>query len=192
MNVKYLYQMFPTKEKRNHFLSQCVLTYGLSLDSLCNTLNLNKEKTFDDLVVRNIKYYESVEKVFKFGMKRQEDAIKNFVDFFTNLIKAYEGKNKTEIANILNELSDKKAICIAKRPDPKGKKLADEQILAILKYQIKYMLETKSIARIFNIDRGTYSSRVRNLGPEYANLISDFDYLSDFYHNASLASRGIK
>ena len=58
-----------------------------------NTLNLNKEKTFDDLVVKNIKYYESVEKVFKFGMKRQEDAIKNFVDFFTNLIKAYEGKN---------------------------------------------------------------------------------------------------
>lgn len=48
MNVKYLYQMFPTKEKRNHFLSQCVLTYGLSLDSLCNTLNLNKEKTFDE------------------------------------------------------------------------------------------------------------------------------------------------
>lgn len=192
MNVKYLYQMFPTKEKRNHLLSQCVLTYGLSLDSLCNTLNLNKEKTFDDLVVRNIKYYESVEKVFKFGMKRQEDAIKNFVDFLANLIKAYEGKNKTEIANILNELSDKKAICIAKRPDSKGKKLSDEQILAILKYQIKYMLETKSIARIFNIDRGTYSSRVRNLGPEYANLISDFDYLSDFYHNASLASRGIK
>ena len=155
-------------------------------------MNLNKEKTFDDLVVRNIKYYESVEKVFKFGMKRQEDAIKNFVDFFTNLIKAYEGKNKTEIADILNELSDKKAICIAKRPDSKGKKLSDEQILVILKYQIKYMLETKSIARIFNIDRGTYSSRVRNLGPEYANLISDFDYLSDFYHNASLASRGIK
>lgn len=89
-------------------------------------------------------------------------------------------------------MSDKKAICIAKRSDSKGKKLADEQILTILKYQIKYMLETKSIARIFNIDRGTYSSRVRNLGPEYANLISDFDYLSDFYHNASLASRGIK
>lgn len=156
------------------------------------SINKDKEKTFDDLVVKNIKYYESVEKVFKFGMKRQEDAIKNFVDFFTNLIKAYEGKNKTEIANILNELSDKKAICIAKRSDSKGKKLADEQILTILKYQIKYMLETKSIARIFNIDRGTYSSRVRNLGPEYANLISDFDYLSDFYHNASLASRGIK
>ena len=54
------------------------------------------------------------------------------------------------------------------------------------------MLETKSIAGIFNIDRGTYSSRVRNLGQEYADLISDFDYLSDFYHNASLASRGIK
>lgn len=74
----------------------------------------------------------------------------------------------------------------------KRKKLSDEQILAILKYQIKYMLETKSIAGIFNIDRGTYSSRVRNLGQEYADLISDFDYLSDFYHNASLASRGIK
>ena len=192
MNVKYLYQMFPKKEKRNHFLSQCVLTYGLSLESLCNTLDLNKEKTYDDLVVRNIKYYESVEKVFKFGMKRQENAISNFIEFFTSLIEAYERKNKEEVANVLHELSDKKAVYIAKRPDPKGKRLNDEQIVTILKYQIKYMLETKTIAKIFNIDRGTYSSRVRNLGLEYADLISDFDYLSDFYHNSALSSRGIK
>lgn len=192
MNVKYLYQMFPTKEKRNHFLSQCVLTYGLSLDSLCAILGLNKEKTFADLVTKSTKFAESVEKTFKFGMKRQDKASADFILFFTNLSEAYERKNKEEILNVLKKLSDKKAIFIVKRPDPKEKRLTDEQILTILKYQIKYMLQIETIAKIFNIDRGTYSSRVRNLGPEYANLISDFDYLSDFYHNASLATRGIK
>lgn len=192
MSLKYLYQMFPDENKRRRFIINCALTFGLRAETLAALLNTSVETIKSELLY-NISYmHNSMQALFHIGMNNQEDAIKNFVDFFTNLIKAYEGKNKTEIANILNELSDKKAICIAKRSDSKGKKLADEQILTILKYQIKYMLETKSIARIFNIDRGTYSSRVRNLGPEYANLISDFDYLSDFYHNASLASRGIK
>lgn len=184
------------EEEKNYIIRQAdMYIYGKSLREIAEIIgkshitvrnNLTKKLRYADA----IKYKIVMEKLEYNKEKSIEDE-----EVRTRILDAYELlvlKNKTEIANILNELSDKKAICIAKRSDSKGKKLADEQILTILKYQIKYMLETKSIARIFNIDRGTYSSRVRNLGPEYANLISDFDYLSDFYHNASLASRGIK
>ena len=184
MNIKYLYLMFPTKEKRNMFLSQCILTFGLHLDAICMLTGFDEKILYDELVNRALKYHESVQKVFKNGMKRQDIAINDFLDFYNRLCKAYENKNREELLSILHELSDKKAIYLAKRPEPR-KILRDEEILTILKYQIKYMLGVTQTAQYFKIDRATYATRVRKLGDEYANLISDFDYLSDFYYNSN-------
>lgn len=192
MSLKYLYQMFPDENKRRRFIINCALTFGLRAETLAALLNTSVETIKSELLY-NISYmHNSMQALFHIGMNNQEEAKQNFIEFFNKLVTAGKSNNKEEISNVLATISDRKAMQIMRREGRGTSKLSDEQILAILKYQIKYMLETKSIARIFNIDRGTYSSRVRNLGPEYANLISDFDYLSDFYHNASLASRGIK
>ena len=191
MNIKYLYLMFPTKEKRNIFLSQCILTFGLNLDAISMLTGFDKETLYNELINRGTKYYESVQRVFKNGMKRQDIAINDFLDFYNRLCQAYEAKDRETISIILHELSDKKAINLAKRPAT-IKTLTDEQILVILKYQIKYMLSVTQTADIFKLDRHGYAKRVRNLEDDYTNLVSDFNYISDFYYNSnSHKSRGV-
>ena len=44
MEVKYLYLMYPIKEKRLYFLAQSALTYGVNLDSLCELLGKKNEE----------------------------------------------------------------------------------------------------------------------------------------------------
>ena len=191
MNIKYLYLMFPTKEKRNIFLSQCILTFGLNLDAISMLTGFDKETLYNELINRGTKYYESVQRVFKNGMKRQDIAINDFLDFYNRLCQAYEAKDREAISIILHELSDKKAINLAKRPAT-IKTLTDEQILVILKYQIKYMLSVTQTADIFKLDRHGYAKRVRKLEDDYTNLVSDFNYISDFYYNSnSHKSRGV-
>ena len=181
MNIKYLYLMFPTKEKRNIFLSQCILTFGLNLDAISMLTGFDKETLYNELINRGTKYYESVQRIFKNGMKRQDIAINDFLDFYNRLCQAYEAKDREAISIILHELSDKKAINLAKRPAT-IKTLTDEQILVILKYQIKYMLSAMQIETIFHIENSNYARRVRKLQEKYPKLVSDFDYLSDFYY----------
>lgn len=191
MNIKYLYLMFPTKEKRNIFLSQCILTFGLNLDAISMLTGFDKETLYNELIYRGTKYYESVQRVFKNGMKRQDIAINDFLDFYNRLCQAYEAKDREAISIILHELSDKKAINLAKRPATM-KTLTDEQILVILKYQIKYMLSVTQTADIFKLDRHGYAKRVRKLEDDYTNLVSDFNYISDYYYNSnSHKSRGV-
>ena len=48
MNIKYLYLMFPTKEKRNIFLSQCILTFGLNLDAISMLTGFDKETLYNE------------------------------------------------------------------------------------------------------------------------------------------------
>lgn len=106
--VSQLYQMFPTRQKRINFLTNCILTFGLRLETLSHLL---------------------------------------------------------------------------------GK---DVEILVILKYQIKYMLSVTQTADIFKLDRHGYAKRVRKLEDDYTNLVSDFNYISDFYYNSnSHKSRGV-
>ena len=57
MNTKYLYLMFPTKEKRNIFLSQCILTFGLNLDAISMLTGFDKETLYNELINRCTKYY---------------------------------------------------------------------------------------------------------------------------------------
>lgn len=179
------------EEKRNIFLSQCILTFGLNLDAISMLTGFDKETLYNELINRGTKYYESVQRVFKNGMKRQDIAINDFLDFYNRLCQAYEAKDREAISIILHELSDKKAINLAKRPAT-IKTLTDEQILVILKYQIKYMLSVTQTADIFKLDRHRYAKRVRKLEDEYTNLVSDFNYISDFYYNSnSHKSRGV-
>lgn len=183
--------MFPTKEKRNIFLSQCILTFGLNLDAISMLTGFDKETLYNELIYRGTKYYESVQRIFKNGMKRQDVAINDFLDFYNRLCQAYEAKDREAISIILHELSDKKAINLAKRPAT-IKTLTDEQILVILKYQIKYMLSVTQTADIFKLDRHGYAKRVRKLEDDYTNLVSDFNYISDYYYNSnSHKSRGV-
>ena len=172
--VSQLYQMFPTRQKRINFLTNCILTFGLRLETLSHLLGKEIES--------GNQLYIYISNVFKHGMKHQQKAVMEFESFFERLKVASLTKDKNKITIVLEEISDKEAKKIAKRDLSKLQILTDEEILTILKYQIKYMLSAMQIETIFHIENSNYARRVRKLQEKYPKLVSDFDYLSDFYY----------
>ena len=173
--------MFPTRQKRIKFLTNCILTFGLRLETLSHLLGKDVEILAKEIESGN-QLYTYISNVFKHGMKHQQEAVMEFESFFERLKVASLTKDKNKITIVLEEISDKEAKKIAKRDLSKLQILTDEEILTILKYQIKYMLSAMQIETIFHIENSNYARRVRKLQEKYPKLVSDFDYLSDFYY----------
>lgn len=179
MNLVYLYQMFPTKSKRMVFLAKCSLTFGLRLDALSELLKMDKDELLKEIILYNQALRESLFLVFRHGMKLQDQAKNEFIEYFNQLCTFSVNKDMEKVKELLGVINDKDVIAL--RGKKRKEKLSDEDVLTILKFQLKYMLDTTTIGKIFEIDRKSYARRVRNLDEKYTNLISDFDYLSDFY-----------
>ncbi len=179
MNLVYLYQMFPTKSKRMVFLAKCSLTFGLRLDALSELLKMDKDELLKEIILYNQALRESLFLVFRHGMKLQDQAKNEFIEYFNQLCTFSVNKDMEKAKELLGVINDKDVIAL--RGKKRKEKLSDEDVLTILKFQLKYMLDTTTIGKIFEIDRKSYARRVRNLDEKYTNLISDFDYLSDFY-----------
>lgn len=191
MDLKYLYMMFPTKEKRNKFIINSALTFGLRLETLSKIFQIDSKTLKTELLFKTIYMTESMQALFEIGMNNQEQATSNFIAFYNELVESAKNKDKEKIQEVMEVLKDTKAIKLMKREIPGTSKLTDEEILTILKYQIKYMLGVSQTASYFKIDRGLYAKRVRSLQDNYYDLVSDFDYLSDFYYKSNKRKIGV-
>ena len=85
MNLVYLYQMFPTKSKRMVFLAKCSLTFGLRLDALSELLKMDKDELLKEIILYNQALRESLFLVFRHGMKLQDQAKNEFIEYFNQL-----------------------------------------------------------------------------------------------------------
>lgn len=186
---KNIYKMFPTKEKRNKFLTDCILTFGLQAKTISYALGFNEEHFKQSILEDNPKYH-NLTTVFNHTMKHQQQAINEFISFIDKLTIASLKNNKEQIVLLLEEISDKKACIIAKRDLSRPTALTDEEIITILKYQIKYMISSIQIEKIFHIENTKYAKRVRKLSDSNPKLVSEFDYITDFYANNNFKYTG--
>lgn len=174
-----LNKMFHRKDRQINFLTNCALTYGLRVETIADFFGDNPTDLLRDFQSGN-SLYNNLSNVFKHGMKPQQEAVAEFENFFERLTKASINKDKEKITEILEEISDKKALKIANRDKTKQLTLTDDEILTILKFQIKYMISTHQIERIFGISKSNYKKRVKRLQTEHEKLVSDFEYIADF------------
>lgn len=181
MYKEMLERMFPTKEKRMNFMANCALTFGLRIDGLAEVMGEDKDELYKDYTSKSV-YFTSLDFLFNHGFVAQEEALNNVVDFITRLSNAYLNKDKELIHEILKELSDKKALDFRSK-HVSGEKISDEEILAVLKYQLKYGLTDKAVVEIFKISKAKYSGRVHQLEDRYPKLVSYYDYITDYYLN---------
>lgn len=187
--VSQLYQMFPTRQKRTSFLTNCILTFGLRLNTLSYLLGKDVDTLAKEIQSGN-SMYTFVSNVSNHGMKNQREALIEFEDFFERLKVASLTNDKNKISVVLEEISDKEAKKIAQRDLSKVKQFTEEEILILLKYQIKYMLSAMQMETIFHIENSNYARKVRKLQDKYPKLVSYFDYLLDFYLMKKLESQG--
>lgn len=185
MNYEQLTQLFPNKNKRSNFLIKVILTFGIRLDALSKVLSVDSEKLYRDIYSCGTSYATSLLLVLKKGMKKQDVASAEVQNFFNNLFLAAKKKNVEEIKKIMEVISDKETLeLLNKINNSRHIVWKDEEIVIMLKYQIKYMLTSMDIERIFHIENTNYARKVRALPSEYSSLISDFDYLSDLFYKS--------
>ena len=142
MNTKYLYLMFPNVEKRRKFIINCSLTFGLRLETLAEILGENKEKIYGELLYATDYMHSSLLALFELGMNVQEDAKKEFIEFFNELVEANKKKDKEKIIELLNVISDKDAMSVIKKRKNGVNRLSEEDVLIILKYPFCRILLT--------------------------------------------------
>ena len=80
--------------------------------------------------------------------------------------------------SILEELYDKEIVKF-KRNHEFGERISDEEILAMVKYQIKYLLSNNQLGKILNISKRNYSARLQKLLPNYPDLQKKHDLLTN-------------
>lgn len=183
MDLKYLYMMFPTKEKRNKFIINSALTFGLRLETLSKIFQIDSKTLKTELLFKTIYMTESMQALFEMGMNNQEQATSNFIAFYNELVESAKNKDKERIQEVMEVLKDTKAIKLMKRQTPGTSKLTDEEILTILKYQMKYFLSTDKIEKIFRVHHGIYVPRVNSLVKTNPELVTQFNTIRELYYD---------
>lgn len=190
MNTKYLYLMFPNVEKRRKFIINCSLTFGLRLETLAEILGENKEKIYGELLFATDYMRNSLLALFELGMNVQEDAKKEFIEFFNELVEANKKKDKEKIIELLNVISDKDAMSVIKKRQNGVNRLSEEDVLIILKYQLKYLLSTAKIEKIFQVHHSSYIPKVQSLREKYPVLVSQYEALTEIHLRNHLKKGG--
>lgn len=69
-------------------------------------------------------------------------------------------------------------------------RLSEEDVLIILKYQLKYLLSTAKIEKIFQVHHSSYIPRVQSLREKYPVLVSQYEALTEINYKNYLQKGG--
>lgn len=69
-------------------------------------------------------------------------------------------------------------------------RLSEEDVLIILKYQLKYLLSTSKIEKIFQVHHSSYIPRVQSLREKYPVLVSQYEALTEINYKNYLQKGG--
>ena len=182
--IKNLEIMFPNGPKRKQFVSLCVLTFQLSLETLEELLGIDKEILYNNLAVANGNLGSHIDFIFKHYCETQDVAKEKFIKFYERLLRAFRYRNKKLFIAILSEIDDSYVVNL-KNNHKLGSSYTDEEILMIVKYQIKYSLTMQSLLNTFHISKKVYTARLKEILPNYPDLQTKFEFLMDFYRKSS-------
>ena len=189
MEIKYLFIMFPNKERRTKFIVESALTFGLRLETLSEVLGFDEKNLYKELIYKNNYKQDSLDRLFGLGMNVQEEAKENFINFFNSLVDAYKKKDKTRFQTILGIFSDKEAVRIANREINFNYRMTEEDALALLKYQLKHSLSVSQMELIFHMYHGSYDNKVNELAIKYPVLVSQYNALKDKFDSPKKGGR---
>lgn len=163
-----LQKMFPTAKNCNNFIIMSILTFGLTKESIDSLLGVSVDEVLTNYVYPS-NFCESVERRWHHISNSQENAIALFLDLVGDLYQAYLNRDRDAFKEGVSQVTDKLAKNIIDNRKH-GDRICDEDILTILKYQIKYALSASRIAVLFKLERKNYIKRINKileLHPEY-------------------------
>ncbi len=182
-----LNQMFPKPQNRKKVVIMSSLTFGLDADSLSKLLGQDKDTINTELVQRS-GFGTSLLNRWHRITSTPEESQARFCEFLERLYQAYVQRDTQAFRKILREITDydfKQFIENHKKTD----KLTPENILTILKYQVKYGLGIADVATICGVNRNSYSSKVHALLESYPEFQEYYDCLQTLIYQRTLEIR---
>ena len=180
--LEQIKRLFPKDEKRLIFLSECALTFQLSLDTLEEILGIDKNELYDKMIKNNIRFNMYLRMMFDHYSESQDVAKSKFYLFFKELCEAVIAKDKDKQTKVLSEIYDTEINEFRKKHKP-GMIISENEMVALIKYQIKYSLTVTRMAELFGLRKETYMAKASEILPKYPDLKSKYDFLSAFFYN---------
>ena len=172
--------MFKSEIEQNEFISLCSLEFSLTLVTLSNLLGMTEEEVYKRVVDRNPKYNNSMQFQIAYSDEDQELAKQKFMQYFYKICIAYSKKDIEEYKRLLRKIKDADFFeMLANKKDF----YTDEEIIRIVKYQIKYKLSNHQISELCNIADSNYRRRISKLLEKYPKLQLKYQALADNFYN---------
>ena len=178
--MENLCKMFPDPQKRMYVIEHAALTYGLTLDDLSNLLGIDANELFKSLRHMGIYSEENLLRRWHILPNLGENRQAKFQAFYRNLYQCYLLRNKEGFAKNLRDITDYYYKALKEKINA-HEKLTDEDLLVILRNQIKYTRSTIEIADELGMDRNTYRRRIAKILEEHPEYAEEYQAVHHFY-----------
>lgn len=212
INLEYLYNNPKKSEDEQKklqytYLMHIMLYFRLRYQSLAELLNVDVETLKKNMTRYNNNTYVSLFQMDNtFFASNQKKAQADVMEYYNELKNAKKENDKETLKKLLHQVDDsmyklvkdnyKKKLQYVGKTNTRAISLSDEEILVILKFQLKYSLSTLTVADDMGLNRNTLGKRYRNLfskTDEYGNKIFEYqvlehhyEHMADFYQTKAI------
>lgn len=178
-----------TDNQLNNLLTHIILSFRIHVDTLSKLLDISEDalkRRIVDTNYGNNFSSKAIEFILNKDVSDQEVATQKFLNFYFNYVNA-EGKEA--LNELLKTITDHDAKILAEKRIS-GDPLNDEELLTMLKFQLKYVLAQHELEAFFKVDSGNYRRRLNKLFEDTVNdeMKSYYEYVTDY--NKSFYSGG--
>ena len=161
------------------FIVHAALTFRLHLDTLSQLLQIDENELLENMIRIVPNAYDALKYLLYHDVNDQEMARGEFLSYYRELLNAVRTKDVEDKKRLIAVVSDARVAEIRKKREPGGI-LSDEEMEAIVIYQVKYALTQDAVTAMFDINRGNYSKRLERILANNLSLKQKYDYLSDY------------
>lgn len=171
--------IYKDEDKQMQFLSHLVLHFRCKPALISELFGFDEDDITTKLLDFNKGCYESFNYLFYKDNYDQEQAKINVIDYYRNLIEAISKKDIATKNVLIREISDNKVIEF-KNNHTNGDIKDDNDILTLLRYQLKYAVSNRKMGEKFHFDDANYARRVRKLIENNQELQNRYELLVNY------------
>ena len=171
--------IYHSEESQYRFLIHAALTFRLHSNTLSDLFQMDEKELYEKLIQYANGTYYALMYLFYHDMKDQKVARKEFLNYYGELLNAIRNKDIDGKRRLISVISDKDALEFRKNFQ-EGNIISEEELIILLKYQLKYALTGDKMESIFLVERKNYQKRVKKLIEKHEDLRLDYENLLDY------------
>lgn len=167
------------EDKQYVYLKHLILTYRAKLPLISELFQIDEEELYQKLIKYNDNSYRAFIYLFYHEDVDQDLAKREIIKFYNDLVNALVSKDKEEQHRLVNLISDSDAFQVIKKSNS-GQQLSEDDILVIMRHQLKYAMSYRGVATLFSQHRHSMCLRMERLIGDDEELKEKFRKLIAF------------